>query len=805
MVPRPRMNRSSVEPPSHRADIAPGLPLFRVQEGVWFGQQRDPDCRSYVIGSYTDIRGPLNEAVFISAAQQLVAEMEAARTWFEETPAGPVQRVGEPFGWTPDVHDFSAETDPVATARSWMQARVPHAFDLTQRPLFHFALLRLGEGRWFWFQVGHHLILDGYCALLLARRTAVLYEARLAGREPETPPVAPIAELLQDEVNYRNSASWQRDREHWLRVLEDRPEPVRLTRRRTTRLGGFVRRELSMSPALSDALEARARAAGGSMGDAIMAAVAWYLYRLTGERDLLLAVPVLGRVGRKSRETPTMLANVVPARIAVTPGDAFEHLVAAVARAQRGALRHQRFPREELRRALGLGPNDDDVAAITVNSMPFDLRVPLGECDATMHNLTNGPVADLSFVCYHRRPGEATPLHLNGHADLYTVDELAAHGLRLVRLLEGIGAQTAGVPLAGIALISPAEADRGGAAGTRPARKGGAAGETLPALFEQQATRTPAAIAVRGDDEALTYAELDARANRLAWRLRQINQGPGTVVGVAHDGTVGAAVALLAVLKAGAAYLPLDPAEAVARRNEWLRDSGAGALLTPDGNGAEAAGGWIEMAWRDTPPGEAVNRAMTDADRTRILRSDDLAGVIYREGPAGRTQGVGVRQTGAVHLWHEQREAFAVESDSRVLQFAVPAFDGAVSDWMMGWAAGATLVVAKRGAFPDPLALMARCEREQVTHLVLPLATLAQLNADALGTVQMVVVTGETCPTEVVRRFASGRRVVKVCGSSASSRVGCSMRCWSRCPMVWWASFMWRGRGSREVTGAGAG
>ncbi|MDG2480670.1 MAG: condensation domain-containing protein, partial [Alphaproteobacteria bacterium] len=430
----PTMNKASIQIQGKPG----GTPLLRVQQGVWFGQALAADDCAYVIGQYTQIDGALDTDLFIRATQLVVSETQTLRLRFEEADGSLVQHVVELADWAPLVLYFSDQPDPEAAAQSWVSGRLRTPFDVARSPLFSWALIRLGEDRHRWVQIYHHLILDGRAGAVLQRRVADVYGELVAGHRPGAVDYVPVDELAREETDYRDSARWLKDRDYWRGLLSDRPDPVRLAETLLPAPPAFLRESFELSAPLSDALRVRARAAGVSVPNLVMAAVAIYVHRLTGKRDIMISAPLLGRTGRRVRNTPAMLANAMPMRFQLHPSENVADVLQQAKRQQNAALRHQQFSQDDLRDALSMGPQDDQLAPISVNSMPFDVAQRLGSCSSTTHNLSNGPVPDISFISYEDHPGMGIAFDVDANGQYYSRDALCRHAKRFERLLSSM-------------------------------------------------------------------------------------------------------------------------------------------------------------------------------------------------------------------------------------------------------------------------------------------------------------------------------------------------------------------------------
>ncbi|MFD9591120.1 amino acid adenylation domain-containing protein, partial [Streptomyces sp. NPDC059980] len=291
----------------------------------------------------------------------------------------------------------------------------------------------------------------------------------------------------------------------------------------------------------------------------------------------------------------------------------------------------------------------------------------------------------------------------------------------------------------------------------------------LPVLFERQVARTPDAVAVVCGDGVVSYAELNARANRLARLLVGRGVGPESVVALVLPRSVDLLVAMLAVLKAGGAYVPVDPQYPVERVQFMLQDADPVAVVVADDSGIEIPEGAARVVVGDSETGFASGD-LSDGERLSVLGVEGAAYVIYTSGSTGRPKGVVVSHRGVPNLAADHIARLGVTGGSRLLQFASPSFDAAVADIWPAWLAGAALVVASAEELVPGRALVDLVVRSGVTHVTLPPAVLPVLEAEGglPGSVTLIV-AGEACPPDVAARWAQGRRMLNVYGPTEAT------------------------------------
>ena len=543
-----------------RAPDGEALALTGAQLGIWFAQKLNPASPAYNIGEYIEIEGAIDTALFERALARLVAEADVLRVRFVEVSGEPRQIVGADRAFSLPVIDVSGESDPRAAAQAWMQADMAKAVDPVHGPLFQFALFRISAGRFFWYARYHHLIADGYGMWLLARRAAAIYTRLARGEDVREDTLGPYTALLEDDAAYRASELAAKDRHHWLRALSDLPEPGSLTfsERPPVHSPNFLRATVDLAEEQVAALSAAARRAGTDLTRLLIAAAAILLHRLKMTDDVVIGVPVAART-EATRNVAGMTSNVLPLSLSLRPGLSVADVVAQTALRLREILQHQRCPLAELRQMARSSGEARPLFGLSVNAMRFDYDFAFGGCRATAHNLSLGPVEDLSISVYRRMDAGPLRIDIDVNPALHTNSDLAFYKQRFLNLLAGLAGSDAAI--GNLDLLEAAERKTVLRTWneTDPVALLAPHAATFPALFAAQAARTPYATAVVFEDREFSYAALDADSNRLANHLRSLGVGPETVVGLCVERSPEMVIGLLGILKAGAAYLPLDP------------------------------------------------------------------------------------------------------------------------------------------------------------------------------------------------------------------------------------------------------
>ncbi|POX57921.1 non-ribosomal peptide synthetase, partial [Streptomyces sp. Ru62] len=590
------------------------LPLTAAQAEIWFDEQFATGPLGYNMADYIDLRGPLDTGLLERALHRLGHEAEGLRVQFVEEAGAPGQII-RPLAQLPLRHlDFSDDPDPLGAAGRWMRADHADPLRITDFPLFRGALLTLGPEHHLLYLCMHHILADGFSRALLYPKLAALYTRLAAGEDDaalDADAIPAFHQLLDGERRYLESQQVDRDRAYWtgrLTASGDGPAPelVSLSDRDPAPGRSALRHTTTLSPGATEALRDLARTGKVTLPVLMVGAMAAYTQRVTGAAEPLLTLPVTGRTGAVAREIPGMLANYLPLAVRVRPELTAPQLLRRAWTEVSGALKHQRYRGDRIRRDIGLRTDDRRVFGPFINVLNQDPALAFGDCPGTVVNLSTGIVNDLIVTVLNTADG-TMEIHLDGNPELYTDTDLAAHLARFEAFLADLATLPADQPLARIGVRAPGEPV--GLLSTWDPEAERAGYEGLVERVRAVAARTPDAVAVTDGTGSVTYRELLTRAAGVAARLTAAGFRPGSVTAMLADPGVPFVAGVLGVLAAGGAYLPLDPAAPAARNASLLADSGARHLLT---------GGAYDT------PGHAGLTALPLADPTDTTHTGEL-------------------------------------------------------------------------------------------------------------------------------------------------------------------------------------
>ncbi|TDR40393.1 nonribosomal peptide synthetase DhbF [Tahibacter aquaticus] len=734
------------------APASASLPLTGGQMGIWLGHEFAGSDTNFNLAEAVEIRGGIDVAQFLAAMADLVSEADTTRVRIAAGSDGPHQLIDPYFRGDLPYVDFSREADGRAAAEAWMRQDYLQRGDLAREALFRFALLRVGDDSYIWYHRCHHIVMDGFGGGLVARRLAELYSARVQQRAPDPASAfGSLASLVEEEAAYRESGRFPRDRHYWMSRFADTPAPASLAQRRLPNRGGLLRRTAFLAHTRVGELRRIAQELGATLPQLLIAATCAYLYRMTGADDLVVGVPVTARHNERMRRVPAMVANAVPLRLAVRAELPLAELVRETGRQMRQLLRHQAYRYEELRRDLGLLNSNQPLFTTVVNVEPFDYDFRYGDCPGTPRNLSNGTAEDLGIFFYDRGNGQDIQIDFDANPALYTEEALAGHQQRLQQLLDAL-IEDPHRCLGSIELLDAAcrhQVVHDWNATAQPLAR-----TTLAALLQVALRQHAARTALQFGDASLDYAHLDQHAEALAQQLRRRGVRRGSIVAVAIPRSFELVIALLASLRCGAAYLPLDSDYPRERLAFMLDDARPGLVLTTTVAAA---------ALPDTAPLLLIDQPwQTDATDTAAATQQeatpaDPAYVIYTSGTTGRPKGVVTAHAAIVNRLLWMQDALQLTPQDRILQKTPASFDVSVWEFFLPLLGGATLVLAQPGAHKDPAQIADVLARQQISivHFVPSMldAFLSQAALPQLPALRHVVCSGEALPPELLRRF----------------------------------------------------
>ena len=777
--------RAESGPRMEAVDRSVPPPLSFSQQRLWFLDRMEPVNAHYNVPFALRLRGTVDAGVLERAFAEVVRRHESLRTTFGEVDGEPVQVIATFRGFTLPVEDLSglpaAEREAAMLDRALADSRAP--FDLEKGPLFRAGLLRLGDAEHVLLVNAHHVVTDAWSFGVLYREVSELYGAFSRG-EPSP--------LPEPHLQYADFGAWQREHltgevlerqlGYWAEQLEGAPPLLELAADRprpavqSHRAG---RHPFLFPPELLERLHAAGRAEGATLFMVLLAGMSIMLRHHSGQDEVVVGTPIAGRNRAETEEMIGFFVNMLPLRADLLGDPTFAEVLRRVRETTLGAYAHQDVPFERMvegfRIPRSLSHSAVYQAALVLHNTSGEM-LSLPGVEVSRLDVGEQPtVFDVAVAATERPDGLAGSLVFS--SDLFDPSTAARMADSLREVLEQ-ATREPGRRLSELGLLRGEERVRimeAWSANPRPYPEDRCAHQ----LFAARAERTPDAVALRMEDVRLTYAELDRRANRLARHLRRRGVSVESRVAVCMERSPDLVVALLAVLKAGAAYVPLDPAYPRERLEYMLADSGAAAVVTVAALASVLPPTGASVVAVDALDGEI--RRESEADPAVPVDPENAAYLIYTSGSTGRPKGVVVRHRSLVNYAEAARADYGITAGERVLQFASISFDTSAEEIYPTLLGGATLVLRTEAMLGGAETFMARCAEWEITVLDLPTAywheLVSEMERTSLrlpGCVRVVIIGGERALPEQVEawaRLAPGVRLVNTYGPTETTIV----------------------------------
>ncbi len=768
-------------PPFRRIERDGPLPLSFAQQRLWFIEQLEPGTPMYNIPSTFRVKGELKLEVLEQALSEIVRRHEVLRTAFLEEDGQGRPVIHDPFEVRIPVRDLTNLSPPEREEQVRRRVKEFHRqpFDLRQIPLFRIELLRLAPNEHVVLFTMHHIISDGWSVGVFIRELAHLYRSFAEGK-PSPLPELPIQyvdyaawqrEWLNHEVLEKQLAYWREQLKGAPPLLElptDRPRPPVQTYR------GAIER-IEFSSEVSEAVEHLSRKLGVTPFMILLAAFKILLARYSGQEDILVGTPIANRRFAEIEPLIGFFVNTLVIRTDLSDNPTFSELIRRVREVLLEAYAHQDLPFEKLVEELqpprNLSHSPVFQVAFVLQNMPVsELHVSGIQLRAMEVDSTTAKY-DLTFYL-GEGDGRFFGL-LEYNTDLFD-RETIRRMLNHFRLLLESGLRRPEEEVYALPMMDEGELTRVLVEWNRsdtpfPEQR------TVPDIFEEWVAKQPDAPAVvftpsvhpDSQRKVLTYEELDRESNQLAHWLQRWGVGPETLVGICMDRSPEMIVGIMGVLKAGGAFVPIDPAYPTERIRYMIDDSRISVLLTQE-----------ETA--DHMPRQAARMVVLDRDRPEIAREpqavperaivpQNLAYVIYTSGSTGKPKGTMLQHVGLANLVTAQIQAFHVGPGKRILQFSSLSFDASVWEMVMALLSGAALHLTTQEVITSGVDLLEVLKKEKITTLTLPPSVLAVWPETELPDLETLITAGEKVGGDLVTRWGKGRKFFNAYGPTETT------------------------------------
>lgn len=764
------------------------IPLSFAQQRLWFLHQMQPNVAVYNLPMAIQVEGYLDISAFTQSLEAIVRRHEILRTRFVTVAGEPIQQIAEPAPLEIEQKDLTDHEESETAVRQAAIAAAQQPFDLSQDQLLRVTLLKLSDSHSVILFTVHHIVADGWSQEILIQELASFYRTALLGQLDSGQSDRSERILPSLPIQYADFALWQRN---WLQgeVLEAQLHywrnqldasqsvlqlPADFPRAKVQTYQGTVE-QFSLSASLSAQLRDLAQSHSVTLFMTLLAAFKVLLYRYTGETDLVVGTPIANRHRAEVEGLIGLFVNTLVLRSHLSPQGDFASLLNQVKATTLGAYDHQDLPFEKL---------------VEVLQPERDLSYsPLFQVKFRLENRPTGKL-NLPGLTFQRLPQAVTTAKLDLSVDLYETEQGIVGGFeynsdlfkpetirRMVdhfqTLLTAIVANPK-MPIAELSMLTPAE-QKQQLIDWNDTQKPYRQDVCFHHLFEAQVEKTPNAIALifdpntPGDEpQTLTYAQLNQRSNQLAHHLQALGIGPEVIVGICIERSLDMIVALLAVLKAGAAYLPLDPNYPTERLNYMLTDAKVPVLLSQSHllphSGAHSEIDTqrinLDTQW---PSEQSIENTISN------VTPENLAYLIYTSGSTGKPKGVLIEHGGLVNLTEDKIRVCDVRPGDCILQFFSFSFDASIPEIIMALASGSKLLLAPSTALLPGPGLSDLIQRHQVTHVTLTPSALVSVPYRYFPHLRMVLVGGEAPTPQLIEIWSQNRLFINAYGPTETT------------------------------------
>ncbi len=760
-------------PPFERVPRNRDIPLSFAQQRLWFLDQLAPDNATYNIPTALKVKGAFNVNVFEQTLNFLIERHETLRTTFANKNGTPVQIIHQQLTLKPPIVDLShlPENKRQQEALRLATEDAMEPFDLEVGPLFRVKILKLGADEHIVLMNMHHIISDGWSVSVLIKEFAQTYESFLKQMPPSLPELP---------IQYADFAVWQRN---WLQgaVLEEQidfwkstigmnPEPLNLPtdfpRPAVQTFNGASMDQL-YPKTLLEPFKKLAQQNGATLFMALLAAFQTLLYRYSGQETILVGSPIANRQHSELENLIGFFVNNLVLKADFDDDPDFYTLLRRVRQNTLQAYAHQDLPFESLVEILQ--PERDMSHAPIFQVMFVMQNTPMQPVQ--LSDLRLEPIIpeqkiakyDLSLVVMETPEGLFAEFEYN--TDLFRADTIERLHQHFQKLLNAI-LEAPDVPLSRLSLITPEEGELFNSEWNKiPSEP--PLDSCIQTVFEKRVKDNPNKTAIVYQKEQLSYQELNARANQLAHYLRSMGVGPERIVAISLERGPQMIISLIATLKAGGAYLPIDPNYPAERINYMLKDSQTQWLITSanlqekfnDFSGHKIILDEIQKDLNQFSPENPV----------LINVAQNLAYIIYTSGSTGRPKGTMLQHQGVINLAFSLGGFYGVTPKSRLLQFASFSFDASVDEIFNTLLNGATLYLIDQQELLSGTGLVKALKEFKITNVTLPPSVLSVLNPEDFPELQNITSAGEACTPEIANKWSKGRNFVNGYGPTENT------------------------------------
>ncbi len=758
-----------IEPIAREGDI----PLSFAQQRLWFLDQLAPGKAGYNIPTVFRLRGKLNTTILKHSIQKIVERHEVLRTTFSEKEGQPVQIIQTSMAVDlPEInlsHLSISEAEARARELAMQEAAAP--FDLASGPLFRGRLIQLADQDYVLLFTLHHIVADGWSMGILVKELASLYPALLREEAPSLPDLP---------VQYADYAVWQRNYlqgeilrnqiTFWKELIGQNPPVLELPadhpRPALQTFNGHTI-EATLPAELSEQIKRFSQRQGATLFMTLLAAFQTLMHRYSGQDAILVGSPIANRTLSETEPLIGFFVNTLVLKADFSTVNDFRSLLKQVRETTLQAYAYQDLPFEQLVEALQ--PERDmshsplfQVAFILQNMEIDRLQLP----DLSLEPFkTENRISKYDLTLNAAETENGIACYFEYNTDLFepdTIERMKQHYFNILQQIVLDPKQS----ISRLDFLTKEEKENLFDIWNRTSTPFPAQ-HTVTELFERMVRDHPENPAGQFDQTRLSYEQLNVRANQLAHYLIESGLQKDEIVGISLPRSLDIPIAILGILKAGGAFLSIDPGYPPERIQYMLQDSHLKFLITNEEISRNIPVDGVALILVDRDDGQISVRSPENPPLS--IDADNLAYVIYTSGSTGKPKGTMLCHQGLVNLARAQQRAFQISEQSRILQFASLSFDASVWETVMALLNGATLVLAEQEKLSSGQDLVEVLKSRRITTVTLPPSVLAVLPQSELPELRTIVTAGEKCTTDLVRRWGKERQFVNAYGPTETT------------------------------------
>ncbi len=736
------------------------FPLTSPQREIWFDQILHHSIPLYNRARTIKLSGTINPDLFAKAVNLLIEKHDTLRLKIEEDETGlPQQYYAQKVAINVPLQDFSHQKNSDSFATEWMIARSNEAFELTGHVLFRVDLIKIGQDDYYGLMQYHHLITDGFTNTLLTQSLASIYTQLVHSK---TPDLTSYSYNNFIETDHSQSLATQRD--YWLRKYASAPKPLFMPRYYLTSNDDFIGSQLTrftMPRALYQQLHQLGKQHKTTFFRVLLANFYTYFARTQQRDDFTIGVPTLNRSQADFKKTAGLFTLINPAWFQFGQTLSFNALLQKIDHSLKEDFAHQPFPSSEISQVVSRGNHNASLFDISVSYLRFDSNAVFDGIDSETTLLPNiWEQSPLSIYVQDFHQDDDVKFDFVYNLRYFNAEDITILQARLFALFETV-LDESHRDISQLALTTKTETAQLHA--WNQTEKDYADANHVVPLFERQAKKTPHKTAITFENQSLSYQQLNQQANQLAHYLKALKTSDNDVliqgnalIAIAVERSPKMIIGLLAILKIGAAYVPIDPNYPSDRIAHMFADSKAPVLLTQTHLQAQLS--------VDEPTCEVIcldSNVYCDAPTENInsaLKSSDLAYVIYTSGSTGKPKGVMIEHLALSNFVLSSIERYQINDKDRILQFASVSFDAAIEEIYTTLLQGATLVLRTDEMISSSENFLAQCRQQQITVLDLPTTYWQNLLTDTEiikytwpESVRLVIIGGEAVSAHSIR------------------------------------------------------